>query len=90
LIFLDLFLDLRQFVEFVELRRLERLGVEGSDMLNSCNFSPEELKLVENDLEDRVAVLLLLEDDQTRLLLHKFYYIIIEAYLTRLYTQVKV
>ena len=86
LIFLDLFLDLRQFVEFVELRRLERLGVEGSDMVNSCNFSPEELKFVENDLEDRVAVLLLLEDDQTRLLLHKFYYIIIEAYLIRIYT----
>lgn len=90
LIFLDLFLDLRQFVEFVELRRLERLGVEGSDMLDSCDFSPEELEFVENDLEDRVAVLLLLEDDQTRLLLHRFYYIIIEAYLTHLYTQVKV
>ena len=86
LIFLHLFLNLRQFVEFVYLRSFERFWVEGTDVVNCCQFSPEELEFVENDLEDRVAVLLLLEDDQTRLLLHKFYYIIIEAYLIRIYT----
>ena len=86
LIFLHLSLNLRQFVEFVYLCSFERFWVEGADVVNCCQFSPEELEFVENDLEDRVAVLLLLQDAQTRLLLHKFYYIIIEAYLTRIYT----
>jgi hypothetical protein len=81
LVFLNLLNDFRKFVEFVELGSLESLWVKGANVIDLSQFSPQKLKFVENNSEDGIAVLLLLEDDLTIVLLHKFYYIIIEAYL---------